>query len=229
MDSGVALRRSCRLAGLPPYHIDSHTMGDHEYEITELSSPPQEVGEEDPTPIYDPSPDIPTHSGSDPSHDIPTHSRYDPSYTGHRYWILGDKTHHEPVSTSYVSCEMSGILAHDSVPHTKSEFEPNTMPGGIPRHFHVERFGNTSHIAPSIPTVEATSHVHPRPGVSSPIRIPEPRQVTIGNTTYIVSRVPSSSIPSSSNSIPPPHSRGPSGRNVATSHVRIAATRIIVS
>ena len=32
-------------------HIDSHTMGDHEDEIPELSSPPQEVGEEDPTPL----------------------------------------------------------------------------------------------------------------------------------------------------------------------------------
>ena len=61
MDSGVALRRSLRLAGLPPStspplgernrqskrttsRIDSHTMGDHEDEIPELSSPPHEVG-----------------------------------------------------------------------------------------------------------------------------------------------------------------------------------------
>ena len=28
---------------------------------------------------------------------------------------------------------------------------------------------------------------------------------------------------------PPPHSRGPSGRNVATSHVHTVATRIVVS
>ena len=76
MDSSAAPRCSCRLAGLMPStsppllgernrwsrcttsHIDSHTMGDHEDEIPELSSPPHEVGEEDPTPKYDPSPDI---------------------------------------------------------------------------------------------------------------------------------------------------------------------------
>ena len=102
MDSSSALHHSHHLAGLPPstsplplgernrlfgcttYHIDSHTMGDHEDEIPEISSPPQEVGEEDPTPVYDPSPDIPSHSG------------YDPSFTGHWYWFLGDETHHEP-------------------------------------------------------------------------------------------------------------------------------------
>ena len=72
MDSNAALRRSRHLAGLIPYtsppplgernrqsrqttsHIDSHTMGNHENEVHELSSPPQEVGEEDHTPVYDP-------------------------------------------------------------------------------------------------------------------------------------------------------------------------------
>ena len=101
MDSGATLFHSCHLVGLPPStstpplgerhrqsrwtnsHIDSHTIGDHEDEIPELSYPPQEVGEEDTTPMYDPSPDIPTHSRFDPSHDIPTHSRYDPSFTSH--------------------------------------------------------------------------------------------------------------------------------------------------
>ena len=53
--------------------------------------------------------------------------------------------------------------------------------------------------------------------------------MNIGNTTYIVSHVPSSSIPSSSNAIPPPHSHGPLGWNFATSHVRIAATRVVMS
>ena len=74
MDLGAAPRRSRHLAGLPPStsppplgernrhsrqttsHIDSHTMGDHEDEITKLS-----------TTVYDPSPDIPTHSRYDPS------------------------------------------------------------------------------------------------------------------------------------------------------------------
>ena len=78
MDSGAAPRRYHRLVGLSPStsppplgernrqskrttsHIDSHTMGDHEDEIPELSSLPHEVGEEDPTIMYDPSPDIPT-------------------------------------------------------------------------------------------------------------------------------------------------------------------------
>ena len=127
MDLGVAPCCSRRLAGLSPSttppplgersrwskrttsHIDSHTMGDHEDEIPKLSSPPQEVGEDDPTPVYDPSPDIPTHSRFTPSHDIPTHSGYDPSSTGHRYWMVGDETHHEPASTSYVSYGMPGI------------------------------------------------------------------------------------------------------------------------
>jgi len=115
VDSGAAPCHSHRLAGLSPStsppplgernrrsrwttsHIDSHTMGDHEDEIPKLPSPPHEVGEEYPTPTYDPSPYIPTHSG------------YDPSFTGHRYWFLGDETHHELASTSY---DMSGISAH---------------------------------------------------------------------------------------------------------------------
>ena len=95
-------------------------MGDHEDEILELSSPPQEVGEEDPIPIYDPSLDIPTHSRFDPSHDIPTHSGYDPSFTSHRYWMSCNETHHEPVSTSYVSYGMSSIPTHDPSHHAKS-------------------------------------------------------------------------------------------------------------
>ena len=57
--------------------------------------------------------------------------------------------------------------------------------------------------------------------------------MTIGNTTYIPSHVPSSSIPTPSNAflttLPPPHSRGPSGWNVATSHVPTSATYVIVS
>ena len=53
--------------------------------------------------------------------------------------------------------------------------------------------------------------------------------MTVGNTTYGISYIPSSSIPSSSNAIPPPHSCGPSGRNVATSHVHTIATHVVVS
>ena len=72
MDSGVEPFRSHRLAGLTPYisptplgertresrrttsHFDSHTMGDHEDEILEISSLPHEVREEDPASTYDP-------------------------------------------------------------------------------------------------------------------------------------------------------------------------------
>ena len=150
MDSGAAHSHYFHLVGLlpstypPPLgegsrwsrqttsHIDSHTMGDHEDEISELPSSLHEVEEEYPTPTYDPSPDIPTYSGYDPSHDIPTHSRYDPSPTGHWYWMPSDETNHELASTSYVIYDMSGIPAHDSVLHVESEFEPNTMPGALP-------------------------------------------------------------------------------------------------
>ena len=55
---------------------------------------PQEVGEEDPTPVYDPSPDIPTHSRYDPSHDIPTHYGYDPSHD------IPTHSRYDPSSTS---------------------------------------------------------------------------------------------------------------------------------
>ena len=146
MDSGVEPCHSLRLAGLPSStsppplgernrqsrwttsHIDSHTMGDHENKIPELSSPPHEVGEEDPIPVYDPSPDIPTHS------------KYNPSFTGFRYWLPSNETHHEPVSTHYVSYGMSSIPVHDLTQHAESEFEPNTTLGGTPIPFHVEIF-----------------------------------------------------------------------------------------
>ena len=98
------------------------------------------------------------------------------------------------------------------------------MPRVTPIPYHLERFGNTSHIAPSISAVEDTSHIPARPKVSYPIRIPDPRRVTIGNTTCIVSQIPSSSVRWSLNVVPPPHSHGPSGRNVATIHVCTAVT-----
>ena len=119
MDSSAAPHHSHRLVGLlpstsPPHlgernrqsrritsNIDSHMMGYHEDEISEIPSSLHEVEEEEPTPTYDPSPDIPTHS------------RYDPSFSGCRYWMSSDETHHEPTSTSYGSYDMSGIPTHD--------------------------------------------------------------------------------------------------------------------
>ena len=135
-------------------------MGDHEDEIPEMSSLPHDVGEEDPTLIYDPSLEIPSHSG------------YDPSFTVRRYWFPGDETRHEPISTSHVHYGMPDIPAHDPTHHTELEIEPSTTPGGNAIPFHAERFGSTGHIAPSIPAVEETSHAHPRPSVSNHMWIP---------------------------------------------------------
>ena len=92
-----------------------------------------------------------------------------------RYGMSDDETHYEPASTSYGSYGMAGIPTHDFKFHVESEFEPNTTPGGTPIPYHAERFGSTSHIAPSIPMMEATSHIPPRTRVSDPIRIPDPR------------------------------------------------------
>ena len=70
MDSSAAIRHSHHLAGLlpstpPPLlgernrqfgwttsHFDSHTMGDHEDEILEMSSPLHVFGEEYPTLVF---------------------------------------------------------------------------------------------------------------------------------------------------------------------------------
>ena len=59
---------------------------------------------------------------------------------------------------------MSDIPTHDPAHHAGSKMEPITIPGVTP---HAKRFGSTSHIEPSIPVVEAISHVFPRPSVSS--------------------------------------------------------------
>ena len=106
---------SRHLAGLPPStyppplgertrqsrrttsHFGSHTMGDHEDEIPEMSSLPHEGGEGDPTSAYD------------PPHEHPSWSSYDPSFMGCRYWFLGDETHYEPTSTSNVRYGMPNI------------------------------------------------------------------------------------------------------------------------
>ena len=70
MDTGVAPCRSRHLAGLPPstsppplgertrqsrqthYHFDSHTMGDHEPEIPEITDLPRLVWEDEPASTY---------------------------------------------------------------------------------------------------------------------------------------------------------------------------------
>ena len=109
-------------------------------------------------------------------HDRPTQSRVDSPLTCYRYGMLEDaETHFEPTTTSYGSYGMTGFPTHDLEFHVESNFEPNTMPGGTLIPYHAERFGSTSYIAPSIPVVEATSHIPPRSRVSDPIRIQDPR------------------------------------------------------
>ena len=197
MDLGAAPHRSHHLSGLPPStsppplgernrrsrwttsHIDSHTMG---YHVEGIPKPPSPIQVEDGefTPNYDPSPDLtelgPIISEIGTFHDRPTYSRVDSPLTHRRYGMAeDDETHFEPASTSYGSYGMSGFPTHDLAFHVESEFEPNTMPRGTLIPYHAERFGSKSHIAPSIPAVEATSHIPPRSMVSDPIRIPDSR------------------------------------------------------
>ena len=65
------------------------------------------------------------------------------------------------------------------------------------------------------------------------MQIPELIHVNIGNTTYILSHLPSSSTHVSSNSFltthPPPNSHGPSGRNTTTSHVHSNPVHTVLS
>ena len=197
MDLSAVSRRSRRLAGLPPStsppplgeiprqsrwtmsHIDSHTMGDSSEGIPE-PPPPIRVDDGEFTPTYDPSPDLaelgPVISEIGAIHDRPTHSRADSPLTRYRYGMSEDaETHFEPASTSYDCYATSGFPIHDLTFHVEYDFEPSTMPGGTLIPYHAERFGSTSHIAPSVPVVEATSYLPPRSRVSDPIRILDPR------------------------------------------------------
>ena len=154
-------------------------MGDHVEGIPEPDSPIQ-VEDGEFTPNYDPSPDLtelgPVIFEIGTFHDRPTYSSVDPPLMHHWHGIPeDDETHFEPTSTSYGSYGMSGFPTHDLEFHVESEFEPNTTPGGTLIPYHAERFGSTSHIATSIPAVEATSHIPLWPRDSDPIRIPDPR------------------------------------------------------
>ena len=156
-------------------HIDSHTMGDH---VEGIPEPPSPIHVEDGefTPNYDPSHNMtelgPVISKIRTFHDRPTYSRVDSPLTHRQYGMPeDDETHFEPASTSYGSYVMSGFPTNDLEFHVESDFEPNTMPRGILIPYHAERFGSISHIAPSIPVVEVTSHLPPRSRVSDPIRI----------------------------------------------------------
>ena len=156
-------------------HIDSHTMGDHSEDIPE-PPPPIHVDDGEFTPTYDPSLDLaefgPVISQIGSLHNRPTHSRVDSPLTHYWYGMPEyAETHFEPGSTSYGSYATTGFPMHDLAFNVESDFEPNTMPRGNPMPYLAKRFGSTSHIAPSIPVVEAPSYIPPRSRVSDPIAI----------------------------------------------------------
>ena len=163
-------------------------MGDHSEDTSDSLPPPIRVDDGDFTPTYDPSPDLtelgPVISEIGASFDRHIHSRPDPSLQHYWYGMLEDaETHFEPASTSYGGYATTGFPMHDLAFNVESDFEPNTMPGGNPMPYLTERFGSTSHIAPSILVVEAPSYIPPRSRVSDPIGILGPRRVAIGTST----------------------------------------------
>ena len=170
-------------------------MGDRETEILEIPDIPHLVWEDNASSTYE------TPLGSD--HSMAGTSPDDPSqflgymHAHHRYWShsLNHETHHAPTRTITIRYGMPDLTEIGPAPHVGSGVDPSVMPGGTSIPFHVERFGSTSHITPSIPAVEVPSHTHPRPSTSVPIWGPEPRQVNIGGMSYIPSHVPSSLTP----------------------------------
>ena len=151
-----------------------------------------------------------------------------------RYWLYhpGQATHHAPTSTSHIRYGMPDIPKTDPTPNVELVGDPGTGRWGTSIPFHVERFGNSSHIAPSTLAVKIPSHTHPRPSTSVPLRGPQPRHVNIGGTSYIPSHIPSSSqlVPSNSFLTHPLHnSCGPLSWSLTVSHVHPASTNTIVS
>ena len=154
-------------------------MGDHS-EDTSKPPPPIRVDDGEFTPTYDPSPDLtelgPVISEIGTMHDRPTHPRADSPLTHYQHGMPKDaETQFEPTSTSYGGYATTGFPMHDLTFHVESDFEPSTMPGDNPIPYLEERFGSTSHIARSIPVVEAPSYPPPRSRASDVIRIPGPR------------------------------------------------------
>ena len=127
---------------------------------------------------------------------------------------------------------MPNITNPGPTPHVEPVGDPGTVPGGTSTPFHAERFGNSSHIAPSTPAVAVPSHTQPKPSTSVPLRGPQQRHVNIGGTSYIPSHIPSSSQPVPSNGFlthPLPNSSGPSGQSSTSSQVRPVNANTVVS
>ena len=61
---------------------------------------------------------------------------------------------------------MPDIPQNGLTPHDESGVDPGAVPGGTSIPFHAERFGSSSHITPSIPTVEVPSHTQLKPGTN---------------------------------------------------------------
>ena len=85
---------------------------------------------------------------------------------------MGEETRHEPTHTRHIRYGMPDILNPGPAPHVELVGDPGTTPGGTSIPFHAERFGNSSHIAPSTSAVEIPSQTQPRPSTSVPLRGP---------------------------------------------------------
>ena len=90
-------------------------------------------------------------------------------HTHRRYLLPGDETHQVPTSTSTIRYGMHDVPETGSTPCVELNVEHGTAPRGTSIPFHSVRFGNTSHITPSIPAVEVPSLTQPSLGSSVPI------------------------------------------------------------
>ena len=93
-------------------HFDSHTMGNHESEILGHPNSPRPLWEDEPLSTYG------TLSGSG-HHSIGMLHKYlshytDRAHTHYRYWLLGDETHHAPISTNTIRYGMPDVLETSS-------------------------------------------------------------------------------------------------------------------
>ena len=133
-------------------------MSRHEPEVPKLPPSPPPVVEFDPLSTYG----TPLESGPDgtgPSqNDLSQFHDYISSDP--RYWLYypGEETHHEPTITGHIRYGMPDILDLGLVPHVEPVGDPSATHGGTSIPFHMERFGDSSYIAPSTPAVEIPSH-----------------------------------------------------------------------